>query len=119
MRPKTDARSEMGELRWRRRDVRTATLFEAGHKGLVSWLLEHFGQHSYGKTIPAWALTMPERHKRNLLDGYLSADGHETNRQQLAATVSKKLAIGIRLLAESLGHSVSVNLRKVNHSPDH
>ena len=109
-------RAGLNELRWRRRDVRTATLFETGHSELAAWLQANFGRLAHGKTIPAWALGMPKKHRSALLDGYLSADGHLDESRgyqvQTAATVSKKLSIGIKLLAESLGHRVGLHKRK-------
>jgi DNA (cytosine-5)-methyltransferase 1 len=90
-------------LRWVRRDLRTAAAFTACHRELTEWLNEHFGRHAYGKTIPAWALTLPERYRRAVLDGYLSADGNVGRVQTQMSTVSKKLAVGIRMLANSLG----------------
>lgn len=100
-------RAASGELRWRRRDLRTGTVFSCGHVGLVKWLTEHFGRHAHGKQLPAWALTMPETWRASLLEGYLSADGC-TRRLVQAGSVSKRLAVGIRLLALSLGHNASL-----------
>ncbi|MGW2074223.1 DNA cytosine methyltransferase [Streptomyces sp. NPDC001953] len=96
-------------LTWYRREQRTVTVFAACHRGLVEWLVEHFGRHSYGKTIPAWALSMPVEWRRALLDGYLSADGSVSGPYAQAATVSKRLALGIRMLANSLGHVANLS----------
>lgn len=101
-----------GELNWRRTEGRTGTLFSCGHDALAHWLIDNFGQYAYGKTIPAWALTMPVEFRTELLEGYLSADGHRTSRRTTAVTVSKRLAIGVRLLAESLGYRVGLTYSK-------
>jgi len=110
--PKTAARCGKGELRWRRRDVRTATLFETGHDGLANWLKEHFGSLAHKKTIPTWVLTIPREHRIALIEGYRSADGskhvHKTSKELTVQTVSKSLAVGIRLLLESLGEHVAM-----------
>jgi site-specific DNA-cytosine methylase len=90
------------EMRWHRRDLRTGTVFTSSHDGLARWLREHFGEHAHGKTIPAWALTMPAEQRRALLDGYVSADGHDNGRMVTVSTVSRRLAVGVRLLALSL-----------------
>lgn len=95
-------------LRWSSRQMRTATMFTTSHRGLVEWLLANFGQHAHGKTIPAWALTMPAAARAALLDGYLSADGHVGHATQVS-TVSKRLAVGVRMLANSLGHSANLS----------
>ncbi len=105
-RPVDAGRAGFGELRWRQREIRTAVLFETGHEELAQWLVEHFGRHAHGKTIPGWALTMDRECRGSLLAGYMSADGHVNRTEDQVSTVSKQLAIGIRLLAESLGHRV-------------
>ena len=96
------------ELTWSCRELRTAYVYANSHSELARWLLQHFGRHSHGKTVPAWALGAPVEWRRSLLDGYLSADGHDNGRGWQAASVSKRLALGIRLLAESLGHRVGL-----------
>lgn len=101
-------RSGFGELKWREHETRSAVVFETAHSGLAEWLIDHFGRHAYGKAVPAWALAMPTAFRQSLLDGYVSADGHVSSRRTTASTVSKRLAVGIRLLAESLGHRVSL-----------
>ena len=107
--PVHEGRCGYNELRWRRRDVRTAVLFEAGHEGLASWLVEHFGKLAHGKTLPAWALSMPLAWRYALLQGYLSGDGYRSATHTNASTVSKRLAIGIRLLAESMIYRASLH----------
>ncbi|PWI04801.1 hypothetical protein DIZ27_43145 [Streptomyces sp. NWU339] len=96
-------------LRWARRDLRTAAAFATAHRGLVEWLAEHFGQHAHGKTVPAWALTLPVESRRALLDGYLSADGNTGSVYTQTSTVSKRLALGLRMLANSLGYVANVS----------
>jgi DNA (cytosine-5)-methyltransferase 1 len=102
------SRARAGELRWRRTHPAAVTVFEASHTGLTNWLVEHFGRHAHGKRLPAWALTMPEEWRRALLDGYLSADGNVNNTSTRFSTVSRPLAVGMRLLAVSLGHQASL-----------
>ncbi|MCX4458592.1 DNA cytosine methyltransferase [Streptomyces sp. NBC_01728] len=96
-------------LTWQRREQRTATVFTTTHRGLVEWLVEHFGQHSYGKTVPAWAFTMPVSWREGLLDGYLSADGSTSGRYTQMSTVSRRLALGLRMLANTLGHVANLS----------
>lgn len=102
-------------LRWLRRDLRTATVFTAGHVGLSNWLFQNFGEHAEGKTMPAWALGMTRAWRVALLDGYVSADGGQYDRPEQRPvvqthSVSRRLAVGIRLLALSLGHKASLSL---------
>jgi site-specific DNA-cytosine methylase len=107
--PAKQPRADMRTLNWRRRPVRTAVLFEAGHDGLARWLVEHFGKLAEGKTIPTWLLTADRAIRGQVLAGYVSGDGWHDERKIETQTVSKRLAIGIRLLAESLGHRVQVH----------
>lgn len=94
-------------LTWHARVKRTATTFTTSHRGLVEWLATNFGQHAHGKTIPAWALTMPTSWREALLAGYLSADGN-IGKYTEATTVSKRLAVGVRMLANTLGHVANI-----------
>jgi len=103
-------RADGSELRWSRRTMRTTDLFDCPHNGLVEWLAENFGQHAHGKGLPTWALTLPVEWRTALLDGYLSADGHIDERAIHVSTVSRRLAIGVRLLAESLGHRTGMHV---------
>lgn len=95
---------------WSRRDMRAAAMYGIHHIGLTRWLVEHFGANTWSKTIPAWALGMPQEYWRTLLEGYLSADGHQMPRMTTPSSVSPSLIIGIRLLAGSLGHCAIVRV---------
>jgi site-specific DNA-cytosine methylase len=97
-----------GHLRWRRRRTRTAWLFETSHQELAEWLVLHFGRLAHGKTIPAWALSLNEQYRQALVEGYVSADGHDDGKTITIGTVSKGLAIATRLLVESLGFRTSL-----------
>lgn len=95
---------------WRRREVRTATLFDLRSRWLSDLLFDEFGHGALGKNLPTWALaSLLKNQRRALLDGYLAADGHFDGRKQEVATISKSLAIGVRLLAESLGNRTSLH----------
>jgi hypothetical protein len=108
----TDAnkRIRRGELRWRRGEERTTSTFTCSSQTLTRWISTHFGRYSHGKTLPAWALSLPQDHRQALLDGYLASDGSQGTRRTQADTISKRLAVGIRLLAESLGYRVSLGI---------
>lgn len=108
MAPALEARAKAGELRWQRRTGRTTTVFTASHRDLIPWIAEHFGRHAAGKTLPAWALMMSAAWRAALLDGYLSADGN-IGHATVVSTVSKHLAVGMRLLATSLGHTANIH----------
>jgi hypothetical protein len=95
-----------GQLRWSTHIRRTATVFSTGHDGLAEWLLHHFDTGSLYKHMPAFVFGMRDEWRAALLDGYISADGSfiEERRQVGASSISKQLALGIRQLAETLGH---------------
>ena len=93
-------------LHWNVSSMRTTNRFLCSNLALTRWLIKNFGEKAYGKTIPAWVLTIEKKYRQALLDGYFSADGWRLpNGSYSADTVSKKLALGIRLIAESLGYS--------------
>ena len=80
---------------------------------LAGWLVAHFGRYAWGKEIPAWLLGAEEKFRSEFFDGYMAGDGHiESSGVFEAKTVSKRLAIGVRLLAESLGYSTAMYLRE-------
>lgn len=79
---------------------------------LCDWLSENFGKYSYGKEIPAWVFSMPANYRTALLNGISDSDGYKHNNRHRITTVSKKLALGIRMLGESLGYSTAVFFQK-------
>jgi DNA (cytosine-5)-methyltransferase 1 len=93
---------------WARYQKRTAVSFAIYQPKVRNWLREHFGHGAANKGLPSFAYAMPRAHRSALLDGYLSADGGFTQRRVRSSTVSRRLGVSVRLLAESLGHRVSV-----------
>ena len=98
------------EHRWCEFSKRTAVNFTLTSNETRSWLISHFGTGASIKQVPSWCLTLPEAARKAILDGYLSADGHKSSVRTEFNTVSKKLAISMRLLAESLGYRTSLVL---------
>lgn len=91
-------------------NTRTVNKFRICNMPLCKWLKRHFGHMADGKKLPAWALCMNHTMRQALLQGYLDSDGYRFNAHTWkATTVSKKLAHGIRLLAETLGYSCTVH----------
>lgn len=103
-------------LNWYRRAQRTATVFSTGHRHLMDWLSRNFGQHADGKTMPAWALGMRADWREALLAGYVSADGGQYDMPDnqrpivVCSSVSRSLAVGVRMLALSLGWKATLTL---------
>lgn len=102
-------------------EERTARKYRICNKRLALWLRMHFGEKAHGKTLPAWVFGMPEHHRRALFEGYMQTDGCQSVDTRTgswawrAVTVSPYLAVGMRLLAESIGYSAG--LSGVNVSP--
>jgi hypothetical protein len=44
-------------------------------KFLYYFILENFGQYSYGKKISEWVKFIPQRYKKELISGYFDSDG--------------------------------------------
>ncbi len=91
-------------IEWKHRALRTAALFYVTDTDARDWLHEHFGHGSREKHLPGWSLALPRHHREALLAGYVSGDGNVGVRRTRVDTVSRRLAVGVRLLAESLGH---------------
>ena len=93
---------------------RTVEKFRVYNQPLCEWIAENFGSYAYGKRIPAWAYCMDTKMREALLHGYIDSDGYRYKENTWkATTVSKELAHGIRLLAETLGYSCTVHYEDV------
>lgn len=105
--PRHGLRATFGELHWRRSRERTTARFTAASNSLAEWLTMHFGRGAAVKSWPAWVFGMEQSRRQALLDGYVSADGNPDLNGDTpiikTTTVSKRLAIGTRFLAASLG----------------
>lgn len=123
-------------LHFRASEERTVIKFHACASDLVDWVKLHFGYGASEKTIPAWLFGLSENLRRAFLKGYYFADGTSQKgvkselHFQRATTVSRKLAIGVRLLINSLGYGATIvhyskkrdcfiEGRKVNERPQY
>lgn len=92
---------------------RTAVKFKFTSKVFCEWLTDNFGKYAGGKKIPSWVYGMDEKYRKALLDGVLNSDGYRLDENKYkVCTTSKKLAHGLRLLAETLGYSTTVYKHK-------
>lgn len=81
-----------------------------GNAPFRDWLIEHSPGKSTTKDIPVWAYGMKDELRQALLEGYLFGDGHLTPRgDQAPITASRSLAVGVRLLALSLGWGCGIS----------
>ncbi|OYW21809.1 MAG: hypothetical protein B7Z52_00380 [Burkholderiales bacterium 12-64-5] len=85
---------------------------------LRRWLQDNFGRLSKNKYLPVWLYGLQRSWRLAFLRSYCEGDGHlqteldgQANDKQSASTASRKLAIGIRLLATSLDYAVSLHYR--------
>jgi site-specific DNA-cytosine methylase len=86
---------------------RTTERLAAYSLATVRWLRENFGSGAAGKTVPTWLLGAPEGLRRAFLAGYLFADGSTMPNGRRCTTVSPRVALGIAMLAHTLGFSTS------------
>jgi len=86
---------------------RTTVRYQVASSALARWILQNFGQGAKEKTIPAWLFSASREMRLAFLEGYLSADGNRITGGWNAVTVSKCLAVGITMLAHSLGYSTT------------
>lgn len=94
---------------WLKIEERTVVKFRTAHKELVEWLLKNFGCYAHGKHLPAWCLSMDIESLSHLFTGYLDADGGPLKIGGYSITsVSKQLAVGMRLVSERLGYASSL-----------
>lgn len=95
-------------------EQRTTYRFSIYSRPLCRWLATNFGEKASGKTLPSWLLGATRGIREAFLAGYLFADGHkshpDTNFLPVLnfSTVSRSLAISLRMLGLSLDYSVSV-----------
>jgi intein/homing endonuclease len=91
-------------------DGGACTRLRISSRPLAAWLHEYFGSLATGKTLPAWLLFAHEKYRSSFLAGYVAGDGwqHPRYRYNEPSTVSRSLAIGLKLLASSLGYGTSL-----------
>ncbi|TFZ81245.1 DNA cytosine methyltransferase [Candidatus Macondimonas diazotrophica] len=87
---------------------RTSARARCGSKSLVRWLSEHFGATASGKRIPAWVHGAPPEWRREFLRGYQEADGHREPGVERFTTISRAIAVGVRVLLNQDGRSASI-----------
>jgi DNA (cytosine-5)-methyltransferase 1 len=93
-------------------------LSSAESRRLIPWLLGNFGQYAGKKTLPAWIYGANEQQRWALIEGYYASDGHEYfNGLLIASSISRCLAVGIRLLLQSLGVNASISLITMKDLP--
>lgn len=73
---------------------------------LATWLYEHGGKGAKNKHLASWVLGLQESSRSAVLAGAMFGDGYKKRGEYV--TVSKALALGIKLLGQSLGFSATL-----------
>jgi site-specific DNA-cytosine methylase len=97
-----------------RSEERTTYRYTFGDRSLTEWVVANFGKGAADKTIPAWLLGAPIELRSAFFNGYLFADGATLKVKgdgtvYSFTTVSKKIAIGFRLLTNTLDLTSSLH----------
>jgi len=92
---------------------KTTVRYQIASKALARWITKQFNKGASLKTLPTWVYSLSKSNRTALFDGYVWTDGHRVANTIKTTTVSKKLSLSMRLLATSLGFSVST----VTHKP--
>ena len=83
---------------------------------MYDWLETYFGKDTDNKTVPVWMFSVPSEIRNAFLDGYTDADGSFFQEQDAdgkdyghyqTTTVSRSLAVGLKILFEQSGSFVS------------
>ena len=97
-------------LKWIRSDYQSSCpRFTVANESLAWWLLGNFRGGSESKVIPGWVFGADDEVRKEILRGYLDADGHQPKPNvNVASSVSKALAHGIQLLSITLGKTATI-----------
>lgn len=105
---------------WRRTKLKETVRWRLSNPALWTWLRQEFGTSAHNKRLPGWLLAGPETLRKELLAGYVSADGCNLNpgdrRRPITSivTASETLAQGVRLLVAGLGFSPTLYRRRAH-----
>lgn len=105
--------------RIKKRAHSSADLITVSPSSFAHWLDANFGKLAGGKELPIWLLFQPREIKQAFLDGYLYGDGTIEKRttrgkDQASSSASKKLTLGLKLLAQSLGYAANMTAWQPN-----
>ena len=84
---------------------------------LMKWLIDNFGEKSFTKRIPGWALTLPRNLQIELLKGILYGDHTSDGSRVGFATSSRTLALQIAMLLVRLGFAPAITMSPKERHP--
>src|SRR5690606_7215928 len=91
---------------------RNMKIWRVHSQELLDWLYRHCGRLAHGKRVPGWFLSLPQHHRKAVLDGWLYGDGcevaYDRPKQRVGVSVSLPLIRGMQMIAHSLGYSTNV-----------
>lgn len=90
----------------------TTVRFCCSSTALHDWLESNFGKGAANKTIPAWAFGMKREWREALLRGYWDSDGDRTKNGMHATSASKRLLLGVKMLAAGLGSPSGLSMHE-------
>lgn len=100
-------------LSFARTEARTTIKLHVQRRGLARWLAANFGSGAGEKRIPQWLLGASPDLREAFVAGYAATDGSVSASTPWVAmsglTVSRRLALGMRMLGISLGYAVTVH----------
>lgn len=112
--------SELAEIEKRLRSVGlnysvdrrgSCAVVSVNSRPVVEWLLAEGGHLAHGKSVGVWVYGLSDDKRRQVFDGAIFGDGHiRPNGRIEYTTVSRSLAYGIKVLAATLGYSVSIRV---------
>ena len=95
----------------KKRNHSSADIISVCSAAWARWAEEHLGSNSHNKKLPGWMLGLDENKRNAILEGYLYGDGSWDKRDRfLASSTSPALAMGVQMLAQSLGYKVNATL---------
>lgn len=100
-------------LKWSASVAGTAVNISVTSKPVTLWLREAAGVLAHNKRLAPWVFGLPEHLRRAVFEGLMFGDAHYRNGRWSYTTVSRSLAVEVRLLGLSLGESSSVIMPKL------
>lgn len=68
--------------------------------------------NTYTKCVPSWCMFLSPKLQRQMIDGYLDADGYTSGKKEKAESVNLKLLLGIKYLYARNGIAASIAKRE-------
>ncbi|PPD31305.1 MAG: hypothetical protein CTY20_00770 [Hyphomicrobium sp.] len=98
-------------------DSRSGSFVVSLNCGALGLHFKEFGRLQGDRRLPRWVWGAPQAFRDGLIDGYFEGDGHVDKKGYIsAATISRNLAWGMRLLLLQKGETVTLSHRPAKES---